>query len=245
MPDRDPLLPPVPPVPSSRTVPKSRTRLSLVWIIPIAAMVVGAWVAVARYMSQGPEITIVFKSAEGLEAGKTKIHYNGVDIGTLTTIRLADDHQTVITTAQMVPKAESFLVDDTQFWVVRPRISGANVTGLATLISGAYIGLEIGHAEKQRRKFVALPAPPPVTYDIPGRYFVLTTPDLGSLDVGTPLYFRRLNVGKVTSYKLDPDGKAMTVKVFVDAPYDQYVNPNTRFWHASGIDVSLTANGVD
>jgi paraquat-inducible protein B len=242
MPDHDPTLPPVP---SSRAVPKSRTRLSLVWIVPIAAMAVGAWVAVARYMSQGPEITIVFKSAEGLEAGKTKIHYNGVDIGTLTSIRLSDDHGVVITTAQMAPKTESFLVDDTQFWVVRPRVSGANISGLGTLISGAYVGSEIGRSKKRRSEFVALPAPPAVTYDIPGRYFLMKTPDLGSLDTGTPLFFRRLSVGKVTSYALDPDGKAMTVKVFVDAPYDQYVTPNTRFWHASGIDVSLSANGID
>ena len=156
MPDHDPTLPPVP---SSRAVPKSRTRLSLVWIVPIAAMAVGAWVAVARYMSQGPEITIVFKSAEGLEAGKTKIHYNGVDIGTLTSIRLSDDHGVVITTAQMAPKTESFLVDDTQFWVVRPRVSGANISGLGTLISGAYVGSEIGRSKKRRSEFVALPRP--------------------------------------------------------------------------------------
>src|SRR5450631_4262732 len=126
---------PIPPVPESRAVTKSHTRLSLVWFIPILAAIVGAWVAVTRVMSEGPKITIVFQSAEGLEAGKTKIHYNGVDIGTVTTVRLADDHKTVIINAQMAPKTEAFLAEDTQFWVVRPRISGANVTGLGTLIS--------------------------------------------------------------------------------------------------------------
>ena len=184
------------------------------------------------------------KSAEGLEAGKTKIHYNGVDIGTVTTIELTEDHQHVILHAQMAPKTEAFLVNDTKFWVVRPRISGANVTGLGTLISGAYIGVEIGSSKEERSDFVALETPPVITGDIPGRFFILKTPDLGSLDTGTPLYFRRLQVGQVASYSLDQDGKNLTVKVFVQAPYDQYVNPNTRFWHASGIDLSLSASGL-
>ena len=241
MPDRDR---PLPPVPESKGLPKSRTRLSLVWFIPIVAALVGVWVAVTRIMGEGPVITLVFQSAEGLEAGKTKIHYNGVDIGTVTAIRLSDDHQHVIITAQMAPKSEGFLAEDTEFWVVRPRISGANVTGLGTLISGAYIGLEIGSSKEHKRDFVGLETPPVVTGEIPGRLFVLKTSDLGSLDNGTPVFFRRLQVGQVSSYALDHDGKSLTVKVFVRAPYDQYVNPNTRFWHASGIDVSLSASGL-
>ena len=128
--------------------------------------------------------------------------------------------------------------------MVRPRISGANVTGLGTLISGAYIGMEIGASKKNKRDFVALETPPVITGDVPGRFFVLKTPDLGSLDNGTPVYFRRLQVGEVASYELDKDGKFLTVKLFVRAPYDQYVNPDTRFWHASGIDVSLSASGL-
>jgi paraquat-inducible protein B len=235
---------PLPPLPESRRVAKSKTRLSLVWIVPIVAALVGVWVAVAKIMSEGPTITIVFQTAQGLEAGKTKILYEGVDVGTVMTIRLSDDHRRVITTAKMAPKTEGFLLDDTRFWVVRPRISGGNVSGLGTLISGAYIGMDIGTSERSKRDFVALETPPAVTADVAGRFFTLKTPDLGSLDNGTPIYFRRLHVGKVASYELDKDGKAMTVRVFVTAPYDQYVNPNTRFWHASGVDVSLSANGI-
>jgi len=235
---------PLPPVPESRAVAKKRTRLSLVWIIPIVAAAVGVWVAVTRILSEGPNITIVFKSAEGLDAGKTKIEYNGVKVGTVGTIRLSKDHQTVVATAQMAPGTEGFLVADTRFWVVRPRISGATVTGLGTLISGSYITMDIGQSRKSKRHFTALATPPVVTGDVPGRFFVLKTPDLGSLDRGTPLFFRRLQVGKVASYELDKDGQSFSVKVFVNAPYDQYVTSNTRFWHASGIDVSLSASGL-
>jgi paraquat-inducible protein B len=241
MPDRDP---PISSVPDSRAVPKMQTRLSLVWFIPVLAAALGVWVAVTRIMSEGPKITIVFQSAEGLEAGKTKINYRGVDVGTITAIRLSKDHQRVIATAQMTPKTEDFLADDTRFWVVRPRISGASVTGLGTLISGAYIGMEIGNSKEPKRDFVALETPPVVTGNAPGRFFVLKTSDLGSLDLGTPLFFRRLQVGQVASYKLDKDGKFFTLQVFVRAPYDEYVTANTRFWQASGIDVSLSASGL-
>ena len=230
--------------PESRTVVKKQTRLSVVWVVPIIAALVGIWVAVAKVRSEGPTITIVFDSAEGLEAGKTKVHYNGVDVGTVATIRLSDDHQRVIASVGMAPETKDFFVEDTRFWVVRPRISGANVTGLGTLISGAYIGLEIGKSKSRKHDFVALKEAPVVTREAPGRFFVLNTADLGSLDYGTPLFFRRLQVGEVVSYALAADGHALTVKVFVNAPYDHFVTPETRFWHASGIDMSLSANGL-
>ncbi|HJU11780.1 MAG TPA: MlaD family protein, partial [Candidatus Binataceae bacterium] len=230
-----------PQVPESRMLSKKRTRISLVWVIPLFAAAVGAWVALTRIESEGPKITLVFGSAEGLEAGKTKIEYKGVDVGTLMSIRLSDDHQHVIAAAQMAPRTEDFLVEDTQFWVVRPRISGASVTGLGTLISGAYIGMEIGGSKREKRDFVALETPPIVTGEQPGRYFVLKTPNLGSLDIGTPVFFRRLQVGQIASYSLDQNGRRFTIKIFIKAPYDQYVSSNTRFWQASGVDMQLSA----
>ena len=145
----------------------------------------------------------------------------------------------------MAPKTEAFLVEDTNFWIETARISGATVSGLGTLISGAYIGMEIGSSHKRKSHFVALDTPPIVTSEVPGRFFMLKTQDLGSLGRGTPIFFRRLQVGEVVSYELDKDGQSLSVKVFVNAPYDQYVNPDTRFWQASGVDVSLTASGLN
>jgi paraquat-inducible protein B len=235
---------PPPPVPQSRAVAKKHTRISPVWVIPIVAGLVGVWVAVTRIRSEGPTITITMRSAEGLEAGKTKIHYKGVDVGTITKVVLSDDHQYIIATAQMAPKTEEFLVNDTQFWVVKPRISGATVSGLGTLISGAYLGMEIGNSKESKFDFVALEVPPIVSGDSPGRFFALKTPDLGSLDIGTPIFFRRLQVGEVASYTLDSDAQFFTLKIFVHAPYDQYISGNTRFWQASGIDLQLSASGL-
>jgi paraquat-inducible protein B len=231
-------------VPESRTTPPKHSRFSVVWIIPVVAALAGSWVAVTRIMNQGPQITIQFATAEGLEAGKTKLHFNGVDVGTVSGIRLADDNKHVVLQVQMEVNTQRMLVEDTRFWVVSPRISGANVSGLNTLISGAYIGLEIGHSTQSRREFIGLDVPPIVAADTPGHFFVLKAAELGSLGVGAPIYYRRLEAGQVVSYDLDKNGQALTVRVFIRAPYDQYVNANTRFWHASGVDVSLTAAGL-
>jgi len=235
----------VPQAPESRAVSRKRTRLSVVWLIPIVAAAAGVWVTATRILGEGPKITIVFRSAVGLEAGKTKIDYNGVEVGVLEEIRLSEDHKQVIATAQMAPDTRDFLVEDTRFWVVRPRISGGTVTGLGTLISGAYIDMQIGTSKKARRRFEVLEQAPVVKSDVAGRYFDLTTPDLGSVDNGTPIFFRRLKVGEIASYELEPDGKSFRVKAFVRAPYDQYVTSASRFWHASGVDVSLSASGLD
>jgi len=143
----------------------------------------------------------------------------------------------------MAPRSEHFLVDDTRFGVVRPRISGATVSGLSTLISGAYVGMEIGTSSEQKDHFVALETPPVVTGDVPGRFFVLRTGNLGSLDRGTPVFFRRLQVGQVSSYALSEDGQRFDVMIFVKAPYADFVTANTRFWQASGIDMQLSASG--
>lgn len=232
------------PVPESKRRPPRRLHVSLVWIVPIVAAAVGAWVAFTEILGEGPEITIVLSTAEGLEAGKSTIQYNGVQVGKLTEIRLSDDHERVIATAQMASGTDDFLVEGTQFWVVRPRISGSTVSGLRTLISGAYIGMEIGDSDRRKRTFVALDTPPVVSGDTPGRFFRLTAPDLGSLDFGTPIYFRRLEVGQVAAYSLAEDGRSLSIRVFVKAPYDRFVNESTRFWEASGIDLTLDASGL-
>jgi paraquat-inducible protein B len=231
-------------VPEATSVPKKRRRLSAVWIIPIVAAIIGGWIAVQKVLSQGPTITISFGTAEGLEAGTTKIKYNGVDIGTVSAITLSKDLKGVIVTAKMAAESKHLLVEDTQFWVVRARISGGTVSGLGTLLSGSYIGIEVGKSKDRRHAFTGLTVPPVVTGDVPGRFFLLKADNLGSLDYGTPIFFRRIQVGQVVGYDLDKDGRSITANVYIKAPYDQYVNPETRFWQASGIDVSLTANGI-
>ena len=234
----------LPDIPEAVAVPKSPWSIQLVWLIPLVAALIGGWLAVKTILERGPTITISFKTAEGLEAGKTKIKYKEVEIGLVKSVTLSEDRTRVIATAEIVKEAENLLVDDTRFWVVRARISGGSVSGLGTLLAGPYIGVDIGKSVKPQRNFVGLEVQPLFFTDVPGRQFVVHSSDIGSLDIGAPIFFRRLQVGQVTAYTLDKDGKGVTLKVFVNAPYDQYVNANTRFWHASGIDVALDAGGV-
>jgi paraquat-inducible protein B len=235
----------LPVMPSATNVPKRRMRPSAVWIIPLLAVVVSIGIAIQRIMSQGPTITIQFKSAEGVEASKTFVKYKEVNIGQVTAVTLSPDFTKVLVTAQIAKSAEGLLVDDAKFWVVEPRVTLRGVSGLGTLLAGNYIGFEVGTSKKKRREYVGLEVPPPLTIGEAGRQFVLRTQDLGSLGNGSPLYYRRLNVGQVIAYGLADDGKAIDVKVFVYAPYDRYVTTSTRFWNASGVDVSIGAQGVE
>jgi paraquat-inducible protein B len=230
--------------PDAEVVPKRRWRIAWVWIVPAIAVLVGIWLAAQAVLEKGPTVTISFKTGEGLEAGKTKIKFKDVDIGIVKTVTLSKDYKQVVATAELTRDTANMLVDDTRFWVVRPRVAGGSVSGLGTLLSGAYIGMDIGRNKSERRNYVGLENPPVFASDVPGRQFVLKAPDLGSVDVGTPVYFRRLQVGQVTSFELEKDGSGVTLHVFVNAPYDRYVNADSRFWQASGVDVTLGTDGL-
>ena len=230
-------------LPQATVVPPKRGRISVIWIIPILALLVAVGIAVQRYRSQGPSITIVFKAGEGIEAGKTLIKYKDVTIGKVTAVELTEDFAKVLVRAQIAKHAAGLMMVDAKFWVVRPSISLSGISGLSTLLSGNYIGFQPGQLDASQDYFVGLDVAPVIT-EQEGREFVLNTDDLGSLEVGSPIYFRRLQVGQVIAYDLTPDGKGIKVKVFVNAPYDKFVFPGTRFWNASGIDVSVGADGV-
>lgn len=216
---------------------------SLIWLIPIVAAVIGISLAVQTWAQRGPEITITFHSAEGLEAGKTKVKYKEVEIGTVQSITLSEDHALVLVTVLLKKEAKSFTAADSRFWVVRPRVAGSGVSGLSTLLFGPYIGADAGVAKEKADHFTGLEVPPIVTRDASGKQYVLHATDIGSLDIGSPVYYRRIKVGQVAAYDLDDDGKGITVRIFINAPYDKFVGINTRFWHASGFNMQVSASG--
>lgn len=231
-------------LPSAQAPSRSRFHVSWIWIVPVLAVLVAAGLAAHAVLGRGPEITVQFTSAEGLEAHKTRLKYKDVPIGTVTAIELGADRRSVKITAAMDKQAEPLLAKDSRFWVVRPRVGASGISGLNTLMSGAYIAIDPGTAKESARHFAGLDAPPVVVSGMPGRQFLLAADDLGSLDVGAPVYYRRMPVGRVVGYAMRPDGKAVDVRVFVDAPYDRFVTSASRFWHASGIDVSMGADGL-
>ena len=231
---------PAPPQPDTR-----RWRgPSLVWIVPIVAVLVGISLLVRSILGTGPLVTIEFESADGLEAGQTQVRFKEVSVGRVESVSLSDDRQSVTATVRLARSAASLAVEDTRFWVVKPRIGIGGVSGLETLLSGAYIGVDAGESTETRTRFEGLPQPPYLLRGEPGRGFTLRTGDLGSLDVGSPIYYRRTAVGRVVGYKLDPELDVILVQIFVEAPYDQLINPDTRFWNASGVDLAVNANGL-
>ncbi|MEQ1440299.1 MlaD family protein [Fontimonas sp. SYSU GA230001] len=239
MSEADPYSPPPPDVRAPR-----RWAPSLIWLVPIVAALIGVALAVRAVLSAGVLIEIQFNSAEGLESGKTQVKYKDVVVGMVRGISLSDDLQSVNVLVELDRKAGQLAAADTRFWIVRPRIDTAGVSGLDTLVSGVYISLDVGTSTDSKRRFVGLDTPPAVTRDRKGTSFVLHADSLGSLGIGSPVYFRRIAVGRVGGFEMNPDGSGVTMQLFVYAPYDRFVTRNTRFWNASGIDIAIGAAGL-
>ena len=237
---------PEPDVPEfSEPVVQARKRqFSLIWLVPVVAALIGGWLIYKTLSEKGPEGIIVFKAAEGLEAGKTKIKFKEVEVGQVTELSLTEDLSQVSVKAQFVKGAEAYLTENTRFWVVRARVAAYGVSGLGTLLSGAYIDIDPGKPGKPELKFNGLEEPPIFTTVDPGRIFTLKADRKGSIEVGAPVYYRQITVGKVIAYHLAPEGTSIFFKVFVNAPYHQYVHENTRFWNASGFDMKLDTQGI-
>jgi paraquat-inducible protein B len=227
-----------------QAVVQRKKQISIVWLVPVVAILIGGWLAYKGLTEKGPIVTISFESAEGLEAGKTKLKYKDVDVGQVETIRFNADLSRVLVTAELVKEAEPYLTEHTRFWVVRPRVTASGISGLGTLFSGAYIGMDPGKEGRPVESFEGLEIPPVVTRDMPGRDFILRATALGSLDIGAPVYYRQIQVGQVTGYELDKEAQSLSIKVFINAPHDALVHKNTRFWNASGFDVKLDAGGL-
>ena len=229
---------------SQDAVVEEHRRASLVWLIPVVAALVGAWLAFHAWSERGPAITIAFQTADGLEAGKTKVKYKDVDVGIVESIELSDDLSHVVVSARLVKTGKRFLTDQTRFWVVRASVSAGRVSGLGTLFSGAYIGIEPSTEGAATHHFTGLEIPPVITSDQPGEHFTLRAEDLGSIQIGSPVYYHWIEVGQIVAYELDESGKYVTIEVFVRAPHDKRVVSTTQFWNASGFDVSLGADGI-
>lgn len=219
-----------------------QSGLSIVWIIPLVTLLVGGWLIVKTLSEQGPRATISFKTAEGIEVGKTKIKYKNVDIGVVEKIKFSDDFSNIILTVDFMEGSEKFLRRSTRFWVVKPQLSLRGATGLSTIISGAYIEIEPGTGAPKLH-FIGLEKQPVVKSDQQGKKITLVTQKLGSVDTGSPIYYQGLLAGEVLGYELGNDRKSTYVHTFIKDPFDQLIRGNTNFWNVSGINVSMGADG--
>ena len=221
-------------------------RIPVIWLIPVVAIAIGVWLAWDTLSKEGPTITVTFDSAEGLQAGQSQLKFREITLGTVKSLELAPDHSHVIVTIATTRQAEPLLTDQTVFWVVKPRLFAGNISGLDTLLSGSYVGMFPGTtAGKAQRTFTGREDPPVLQAHVPGHTFSLRATKLGSISVGSPVFFRDLNVGEVLGWDIGDMARNVTIHAFVRAPYDRYVNDDTRFWNASGVSLKLGATGVE
>ena len=222
-----------------------RGRISAIWFVPILAAIVGAAVMWQSFSSQGPTVEIRFNEAKGIEAGKTEIKHKDVVIGLVEEVKFSDDLDSVLVSAQLNPEIEPFLGDTTQFWVVGAAISGTDLSGLGTILSGSYIEVDwSGTPNQSEREFVGLETRPLTPPGAEGRQIEFRSGDAGSIDVGSAIYFRGLNVGRIESRKLSDDFQTLEYTGFVEAPYADLINQNSRFWNVSGVALTSGAEGI-
>lgn len=222
------------------------TRFPVLWVIPLLAIFISGWLAWQHFMTQGPVITISFETADGITPGQTQVKNKAVTLGVVRDVTLSPDMSHADVTVQMNARSANYLTDRSRFWVVRPRINGTSITGLETVLSGAYIALDPGMpGGRSQRHFRGLETPPGVRSDQPGSTFWLVTPKLNSLGAGAPIFYRDLAVGEVLGYTMPPGGEGpILLKVFVRAPYDRYLHTDSHFWNVSGLQIGVGAGGL-
>jgi paraquat-inducible protein B len=240
--DSDPSgpVPEAPPPPE----PSRWAGLPWVWAVPVVALVIAGWLGYRALIERGPEITIRFETAEGIEAGRTMIRYKDVELGHVTTVGLTPDRSQALVTAAMTRAAEPLLRADSKFWIVRPRIGLSGVSGLTTVLSGPYIGMLPGKGAHGAYSFTGLETPPPKEGLVDGRVYTLIAKRLAEISDQSPVYYHGVQVGEVTDHKLSDRDGTVAVHIFIYAPHQALIHPDSRFWVASGLNVSIGAEGV-
>src|SRR5471030_3305786 len=223
-----------------------RRRIPLIWLVPVVAGLIALWLAWDTYSKRGPTITVSFDSGDGLQAGQSQLKFKDVTMGTVKSIAVTPDFTKVLVTVETTREAEPLLSDKTIFWVVKPQIFAGNISGLDTLLSGSYIGMVPSTEKgKPQRDFVGQQDPPVLTTSVPGTTFTLETRKIGAISLGSPIFYRGLDVGTVLGWDLGEMARHVTIHAFVRAPFDKYVHEDSLFWNASGISFKLGVNGVE
>ncbi|MGF6147530.1 paraquat-inducible protein B [Kingella potus] len=231
------------PVPARSRVRKTNAAASFVWIVPLLAFLVGGWLLFDHIRNTGPKITLYLDSAEGIETNNTVVRVLSVNVGKITNIRLRGDGKGVELTAQLNADVKNMLKTDTQFWVVKPRIDGSGISGLNTLVSGAYIAFIPGKAEQSKDTFEVSDIPPVAALGQDGLRLKLSGSSGKKLDIGAPVVYESLNVGQVESVRFNPQTRRIDYTIFIGHPNDTLINSGSRFWLDSGIRLRTDGGG--
>ncbi len=218
-----------------KPVVKKRSGISPIWILPILALVIGGWLLFKSFQEAGIDIVVHFANAEGITVGKTKVIYKGIPIGIVRDVTIDPGIDSVSLHIEMDKRTKQGMVEDTTFWIVRPRVEAGRISGLDTLLSGSYIAVRRGVSKVACREFKGLPEAPPIAPNVPGLHIVLRAPELGSIQRDTQLYYKNIPVGSVQSYTLAEDGSGVLIKAFIQPKFTHLVHTKTRFWNSSGV----------
>jgi paraquat-inducible protein B len=232
----------------SKELPRAKIipikAISKIWLVPTVATFIGVWMIYFHLSTQGPTIEIYFETGEGIEAGKTKIKMRNVDIGTVEDLRLNGKTDGVVVSVRINNNDRNLLKEDTQFWVVRPRIGKGGVSGLGTLLSGAYIELSPGISNNDEDKFNGLESEPVTPAGIPGLHITLDSGSYRAFDVGDPILFHGIEVGRIEYVYFNTEERIVYYNAFIESPYDSLVTTNTKFWEVNGVEVNLSSDGI-
>ncbi|WP_426358280.1 intermembrane transport protein PqiB [Pseudocolwellia sp. HL-MZ19] len=225
-------------------VVKSVNKISTIWLIPLIALTIGAWMVIDQWLKQGPLITIEFSNAQGISPKESLIKLRNITVGKVVDIKLNNKLDGVIVSARMNKKASDLLTKDSNFWVVKPRVSLSSVSGLSTILSGYYIEFSPGEGDKSKYEFIGLENPPSTPIGTPGLHITLDSSSDNAFDIGAPVLFRGSQAGRIEYAHLNIEEGKMYYNVFIEAPYDKLITTNTRFWEVTGVDVELSGQGI-
>ena len=228
-----------------RAVVKKKHKISLVWIIPILAFIITAILIWNNTLNVGPSIKIIMSDAEGMEAGKTLVKFRSVVVGTVTEINLSKDLSKTVLTVRMKPDTDKLLNDKSAFWVVKPRIENTSVTGLETILSGAYIQMIRGDCGSFKDEFVCLDTPPVNTETGDGKYIYLESVDNKKVQVGDPVIYKGFKVGSITYVSLDAKRNLIRYSAYIEEEYKNLIGSHSVFWTYNGLDFSLSPTGIE
>ena len=221
---------------TEQPVTQKQYGISAVWILPILALSICGWLLYSSYQNRGVEITIYFNDATGIIAGKTQVIAKGIPVGLVKKLQPDLNNKRVKVAIKMEPLVVEYLVEDTLFWIVRPKLSASSIEGLDTILSGSYIGIRVGSSAIPEREFNGLPTSPPVSQDTPGLHIQLRAEKLGSIQTGTGVYYRNIKIGDVEKFQLEGD-KNILIDLFIEPQYSHLVRTESRFCNVSGLQI--------
>jgi len=222
----------------------NKSRISKIWILPIVAVLIGLGMIYNDFSNQGVHIRLQFETAEGLVANKTVLKNRNVDIGLVQKISFSDDKSKIEVDIEVDKSMVSFLVEDSEFWVVKPRFGATGITGIGTLLSGAYIEVSPGQSRTAKFQFTGLETPPITSSNADGIHLKLMSRGTKPLKVGNPILHKGFEVGAVESKYYDDLEQEAHYDIFIHAPFHNLITQNTSFWNVSGLSISTTTQGI-